>query len=122
MHIALYTGREVIIDYLPYTLKVHTSSHDFRADHHPTLAFAHSAHGVLSLFLAHPCMEAIHVGDTVQDEFLREGRRTRLGGREDKDRWVVRLCKVGKESGKFGLVVRDVCEGLGNKGERSIPA
>jgi len=101
MNITLHTSREVIIDNLPHALEIHTSGHDFRTDHHPALASAHSAHGVISFLLAHPCMKAIHVWNRVQDELFCERRRTRLGGWEDENWRVVGLCEVGKETREF---------------------
>jgi hypothetical protein len=70
MHIALYTGRKVIIDDLSYTSEVHTSSHNFRTDHYPALASAHASYSIFSLLFAHPCMEAIHIRDPVYNEFF----------------------------------------------------
>jgi hypothetical protein len=46
-------------------------------------------------------MEAIYIGNPIQDKFFRERGRTRLRGCENEDRRIVGLCKVSEETGKF---------------------
>jgi hypothetical protein len=70
MYVTLHASREIIIDDLPHTLEIHPTSHDFRADHHPALAFTHPADSILSLLLAHARMQTIHIWNAIQHQLF----------------------------------------------------
>lgn len=54
--IALHAGGEVEVDDAANTFEVHSTSHDFCSDHHPTFTLPHSYNGILTLLLGHSGM------------------------------------------------------------------
>lgn len=72
VHVALHARREIVVDYLPHAFEVHTSGHDFRADHYPALAPPHSAYGVLTLLVRQARVQAVDVCDSGKNKFFGE--------------------------------------------------
>ena len=67
VNVALHACREIIIDNLAYTLKIHASGHDFCRNHNPTLTLSHAMNSILSLLVCHSSMQTIHVWYAVQN-------------------------------------------------------
>jgi hypothetical protein len=101
MDVTLHTSRKIIVDDLSHTFEVHAPRHDFCADHHPTFTLAHPADCVLSFFLGHPSVEAVHIGNAVEYEFFCERGCSWLRGCKYEDWGVIRLGEVGQEARKF---------------------
>lgn len=113
--VTLHTGREIIIDHLPHALEIHTPCHDFCTDHYPALAPAHPTDSILALFPAHTSVKAVDVGYAVKDQFLGQGRRPWLRGGKDQHWWIVRLSEITEKTGKFGGIVSNIGQGLGDE-------
>lgn len=66
MNITLHAGREVIVDHLSYTFEIHSSRHNLCRYHDPALTATHSTHSIVTLFLGHPRVQAVHVGYPIE--------------------------------------------------------
>ena len=72
MDIALNTLREIIVDNLTDALEIHSSRHDLRGNHHPTLALSHTTDCIFSFFLGHPSVQVIDIRSTTENKLFGE--------------------------------------------------
>lgn len=120
MDITLYTRRKIIVYHLPYTLEVHTASHDFCGDHNPAFALPHTTNAFIALFLSHTSMQAIYIRDPAHHKLFRQRGCTYLCGSEDEDRGIIWSCEMAEQTGKLGLVVSDISQALVDERQRRV--